>query len=484
MLEYKIVLQYHNRSCNSIYAKHVSCKYILRGVVALGGFFGVVSKEDCGKDVYFGTDYHSHLGTNVGGMAVWSGNSFNRSIHNIENTPFRAKFESELPKLKGNMGIGCISDTEPQPLTVRSRLGQYAITTVGIINNLYEIADKAFTNQHIHFLETNRGAIYPTELVSVIIDQEDSFKDGLLKAQELIEGSCSILILTPQGIYASRDKLGRTPLIVGKKEGSYCVSFESCTFANLGYTFNYELGPGEIIFMTPDGIEKISPPRDKMKICAFLWVYYGYPSSTYEGMNVEIMRYRNGAAMAKNDNVEIDMVAGIPDSGVGHAIGYSNQSKVPYGRPFIKYTPTWARSFMPQDQTIRNLVARMKLMPIPELISDKRLLFCDDSIVRGTQLRETVNLLYKCKAREVHIRSACPPLVFGCKYLNFSTSRSDMDLVARQAIIELEGKEPESFDEYCDPANEKYNRMVKCISKILNFSTLKYQNTAPRACQK
>ena len=442
----------------------------------MGGFFGVVSKEDCVKDVYFGTDYHSHLGTSMGGMAVWSGSSFNRSIHNIENTQFRAKFESELPKLSGNMGIGCISDTEPQPLTVRSRLGQYAISTVGIINNLYEIADQAFTNQHTHFLETNRGAIYPTELVSVIIDQENSFKEGLLKAQELIKGSCSILILTPKGIYASRDKMGRTPLIVGVKEGSYCVSFESSTFANLGYSFNYELGPGEIIFMTPDGIEQLAPPRDKMKICAFLWVYYGYPSSTYEGMNVEIMRYRNGAAMAKNDNVEIDMVAGIPDSGVGHAIGYSNQSKVPFGRPFIKYTPTWARSFMPQDQTIRNLVARMKLMPIPELVSGKRLLFCDDSIVRGTQLRETVDLLYKCNAREVHIRSACPPLVFGCKYLNFSTSRSEMDLAARQAIIELEGKEPDSLEEYCDPASEKYNCMVNCICKRLNFSTLKYQN--------
>ncbi len=442
----------------------------------MGGLFGVASKEDCVMDLYFGTDYHSHLGTSIGGLAVWSGNSFNRAIHNIENTQFRAKFESELPKIKGNMGIGCISDTEPQPLTVRSRLGQYAISTVGIINNLYEIADKTFANQHTHFLETNKGAIYPTELVSVIIDQENSFKDGLLKAQELIEGSCSILLLTPQGIYASRDKLGRTPLIIGEKEGSYCVSFESCTFNNLGFRFKYELGPGEIILLTPDGIEKIAPPGDKMKICAFLWVYYGYPSSTYEGMNVEIMRYRNGAAMAKNDNVEIDMVAGIPDSGVGHAIGYSNQSKVHYGRPFIKYTPTWARSFMPQDQTIRNLVARMKLMPIPELVSNKRLLFCDDSIVRGTQLRETVDLLYRCNAREVHIRSACPPLVFGCKYLNFSASRSEMDLVARQAIIELEGKEPESFEAYCDPTNEKYNSMVNCIRKILNFSTLKYQD--------
>ena len=442
----------------------------------MGGLFGVASNKDCVMDVYFGTDYHSHLGTTRGGMAIWGGNSFDKSIHNIENTQFRAKFESDLSKIKGNMGIGCISDTDPQPLTVRSHHGHYAISTVGKINNLDELTEKAFINQNIHFLETNKSAINPTELVSVIIDQEDSFKNGLLKAQELIEGSCSILLLSPQGIYASRDKFGRTPLIVGKKEGSYCVSFESCTFTNLGYKYNYELGPGEIVLLTPDGIEKISPPREKMKICAFLWVYYGYPSSTYEGVNVEVMRYRNGASMAKNDDVEIDMVSGIPDSGVGHAIGYSNQSKVPYGRPFVKYTPTWSRSFMPQYQDIRNLVARMKLMPIPELVSDKRLLFCDDSIVRGTQLRETVELLYKCNAREVHIRSACPPIVFGCKFLNFSASRSVMDLAARQAIIELEGKEPESFDSYCDPATEKYNCMLHCIRKRLNFSSLRYQN--------
>lgn len=442
----------------------------------MSGFFGVVSKEDCVTDVYFGTDYHSHLGTSRGGMAIWNGKSFDRKIHNIETTQFRAKFESELPKAKGKMGIGCISDTEPQPLTVRSHLGQYAISTVGRINNLYEIVDQELTHRHIHFLETSKGTINSTELVSVIIDQENSFLEGLVKAQEIIEGSCSILLLTPQGIYAARDKLGRTPLIVGCKEGAYCVSFESCTFANLGYAFEYELGPGEIVFLTPDGMEQVAPPRDKMKICAFLWVYYGYPSSTYEGMNVEIMRYRNGAAMAQKDQVDIDMVAGIPDSGVGHAVGYSNQSKVPYGRPFIKYTPTWARSFMPQDQHVRNLVARMKLMPIPELVSGQRLLFCDDSIVRGTQLRETVDLLYKCNAREVHIRSACPPLVFGCRYLNFSASRSQMDLVARRAIIELEGKEPEAFEAYCDPDHEKYECMVNCIRKKLNFDTLKYQN--------
>ncbi|HQL37821.1 MAG TPA: amidophosphoribosyltransferase [Bacillota bacterium] len=442
----------------------------------MGGLFGVVSREDCVMDVFFGTDYHSHLGTSRGGMAIWSGSCFSRSIHNIESTQFRAKFEAELSKKSGNMGIGCISDTDPQPLTVRSHLGQYAISTVGKINNLDEIANKAFSNRNIHFLETNKGVISPTELVSVIIDHENSFKEGLLKAQELIQGSCSILLLTPSGIYASRDKLGRTPLMVGSKEGAYCVSSESCTFANLGYMFDFELGPGEIVLLTPEGVEQISPPGDKMKVCAFLWVYYGYPSSTYEGMNVEVMRYRNGAAMAKNDDLEIDMVSGIPDSGLGHAIGYSNQSKVPYGRPFIKYTPTWSRSFMPQDQNIRNLIARMKLMPIPELVADKRLLFCDDSIVRGTQLRETVDLLYKCSAKEVHIRSACPPILFGCKYLNFSTSRSEMDLAARKSIIRLEGKEPDSFDEYCNPTTDKYHNMVDLICRKLNFSSLKYQN--------
>lgn len=442
----------------------------------MGGLFGVVSREDCVHDLYFGTDYHSHLGTSRAGMAVWNGTGFDRTIHNIENTQFRTKFEADLPKIAGNMGIGCISDTEPQPMTVRSHLGQYAISTVGRINNLDELVEKAFSNRHIHLLEMSRGAINPTELVSVIIDQENSFKDGLLKVQELVKGSCSILILTPQGIYASRDRFGRTPLIIGEKEGSTCVSFESCTFSNLGYKFKYELGPGEIVLLTPETMENVSPPRDKMKICAFLWVYYGYPSSTYEGMNVEVMRYRNGAAMARNDDVEVDLVAGIPDSGLGHAIGYSNHSKIPYGRPFIKYTPTWSRSFMPQNQEIRNLVARMKLMPIPELVSGKSLLFCDDSIVRGTQLRETVDLLYSCDAKKVHIRSACPPLVFGCKYLNFSTSRSEMDLVARQAILELEGEEPEVFDDYVDPNHDKYDAMVKQISKLLNFSTLKFQN--------
>ena len=442
----------------------------------MGGLFGVASKSSCVMDLYFGTDYHSHLGTNRGGMAVWNGSSFVRSIHNIQNIQFRAKFENDLPGMEGNMGIGCISDTEPQPLTVYSHLGHYAITTVGRINNIQALVTKSLEKHNTHFLEMSKGVINPTEVVSNLIDEGSSFKEGILNAQEAIDGSCTMLILTAEGIYAARDRFGRTPLVVGQKEGAYCVSFESCAFPNLGYEMKYELGPGEIVLLTPDGIQKVSPPRDKMKICAFLWVYYGYPSSSYEGMNVEVMRYRNGAALARNDSEEIDLVAGIPDSGIAHAIGYSNESSIPFGRPFIKYTPTWARSFMPQDQNIRNLVARMKLIPITELVKGKRLLFLDDSIVRGTQMRETTELLYNCDAKEVHIRSASPPLVYGCKYLNFSRSNSEMDLVARQVIKELEGNEPPSLDEYTDPNTEKYSCMIDCIRKRLNFTTLKYQS--------
>ena len=442
----------------------------------MGGLFGVASKGNCVMDLYFGTDYHSHLGTSRGGMAVWTGNSFVRSIHNIENIQFRAKFENDLSGLEGNMGIGCISDTEAQPLLVYSHLGHYAITTVGRINNIQDLANKSLAKKNTHFLEMSKGVINPTEVVSSLIDEGESFKDGIQKAQEAIDGSCTMLILTSEGIYAARDRFGRTPLVVGEKEGAYCVSFESCAFPNMGYQMKYELGPGEIILLTPEGVEKISPPREKMKICAFLWVYYGYPSSSYEGMNVEVMRYRNGAALACNDDVEVDLIAGIPDSGIAHAIGYSNESRVPYGRPFIKYTPTWARSFMPQDQNIRNLVARMKLIPITELVAEKRILFCDDSIVRGTQMRETTELLYNCNAKEVHIRSVCPPLVFGCKYLNFSRSNSEMDLVARRAIRDLEGNEPASLDEYCEPDSEKYSCMIAWIRKRLNFTTLKYQS--------
>lgn len=442
----------------------------------MGGVFGVVSKDSCVMDLYFGTDYHSHLGTSRGGMAVWTGKGFARSIHNIENIQFRSKFEVDLSEMKGNMGIGCISDNEPQPLTVYSHLGYYAITTVGRINNVNQLVENCLGKNLIHFLEMSKGEINPTEIVSALIDQENSFEDGIRNAQESIEGSCTMLVLSKEGIYAARDLYGRTPLIIGEKDGAYCVSFESCVFANLGYHMKYELGPGEIVLLTPDGMKQIAAPRDKMKICAFLWVYYGYPASEYEGVNVEVMRNRNGAAMARSDNVEVDLVAAIPDSGVAHAIGYANEAKIPYGRPFIKYTPTWSRSFMPQSQKVRNLVAKMKLMPISDLIKGRRLLFCDDSIVRGTQMRETVELLYSCNAKEAHIRSACPPLVYGCKYLNFSRSNSELDLATRQAIKNLEGNESAALDEYCNPNTERYNCMIEYIRKKLNFSSLKYQN--------
>jgi amidophosphoribosyltransferase len=441
----------------------------------LGGLFGVVSKKSCVTDLYFGTDYHSHLGTSRGGMAVWTGTGFTKSIHNIENDQFRSKFEVDLSKMKGNMGIGCISDSDPQPLTVRSHLGQYAITTVGRINNLKELVDKSLKNNFIHFMEMSDGEVNPTEEVAALIDQEDTFSNGIMSAQEAIKGSCTMLVLTPEGIYAARDRLGRTPLIIGKKTDAYCVTFESCALTNLGYEMEYELGPGEIMLITPEGIECICPPRKEMKMCSFLWVYYGYPSSTYEGMNVEVMRNRNGAALARNDNAEVDLVAGIPDSGVAHALGYSNEARIPFGRPFIKYTPTWSRSFLPQTPEMRSLVARMKLMPINDLIKGKRLLFCDDSIVRGTQMRETVELLYACKAKEVHIRSACPPIVFGCKYLNFSRSRTELDLATRQTIKKLEGNGYTALEEYSDPKTERYQRMVEYIGDRLNFTSLKYQ---------
>lgn len=441
----------------------------------MGGLFGVVSKKSCVTDLYFGTDYHSHLGTSRGGMAVWTGTGFTKAIHNIENDQFRSKFEVDLSKMKGNMGIGCISDSDPQPLTVRSHLGQYAITTVGRINNLKELVDKSLKNNFIHFMEMSDGEVNPTEEVAALIDQEDTFSNGIMSAQEAIKGSCTMLVLTPEGIYAARDRLGRTPLIIGKKTDAYCVTFESCALTNLGYEMEYELGPGEIMLITPEGIECICPPRKEMKMCSFLWVYYGYPSSTYEGMNVEVMRNRNGAALARNDNAEVDLVAGIPDSGVAHALGYSNEARIPFGRPFIKYTPTWSRSFLPQTPEMRSLVARMKLMPINDLIKGKRLLFCDDSIVRGTQMRETVELLYACKAKEVHIRSACPPIVFGCKYLNFSRSRTELDLATRQTIKKLEGNGYTALEEYSDPKTERYQRMVEYIGNRLNFTSLKYQ---------
>lgn len=446
----------------------------------MGGIFGAVSKSDCVMDVFFGTDYHSHLGTRRGGMAVYTGKGFERSIHNIENSPFRTKFERDILEMNGNLGIGCISDNEPQPLIVRSHLGSYAITTVGRINNEAELVESAFQNGTSHFLEMSGEKINATELVASLINQKDSLEEGIVHALDSIDGSMTLLLLTPEGIYAARDKVGRTPMIIGKKEGAYCASFESFAFLNLGYKTERELGPGEVVFITADSVTVKVPARKKKKVCAFLWTYYGYPTSCYEGVDVEQMRYRCGEILAKNDiPVDIDSVAGVPDSGVAHAIGYANQSEIPFARPFIKYTPTWPRSFMPPKQSMRNQIAHMKLIPVDSLIRDKKLLFIDDSIVRGTQMRETVEFLYNSGAKEVHIRSACPPIMYGCKYLNFSRSTSEMDLITRQTIAELEGTDQvseETVQEYSDFSCPKYHKMIDEICKKLNFTSLRYQS--------
>ncbi|MBR6071382.1 MAG: amidophosphoribosyltransferase [Acholeplasmatales bacterium] len=453
----------------------------------MGGFFGVVSKEDCVFDLFFGVDYHSHLGTRRGGMVVLNENGFNRAIHNIENSPFRTKFDHDLSGMKGNMGIGCISDFEPQPLIVRSHHGNYAITTVGKVNNIKELTDFLFNNGHSHFLEMSGGDINQTELVASIINQKDNLIDGLRYAQELIEGSITILILNEKGMYCSRDKYGRTPLVIGKNKVGYCASFESFAYLNLGYKDYKQLGPGEICIVTTDGVKTLVAPGDKMRICTFLWVYYGYPSSSYEGLSVERMRCNCGKYMAMRDNVKPDCVAGVPDSGTAHAIGYSNQSGIPFQRPFIKYTPTWPRSFMPTIQTKRNLIAKMKLIPVHDLIENKSLLLIDDSIVRGTQMRETTEFLYDSGAKEVHIRSACPPIIFGCKYLNFSRSTSEMELITRRMINKLEdGKiSPEILSEYADPNSQRYANMVEEIRKELKFTTLGFNriDDLKKACE-
>lgn len=442
----------------------------------MGGFFGVAAKEDCVFDLFFGTDYHSHLGTRRGGMAVYGKDGFDRAIHNIENSPFRTKFDKDVQTMKGNLGIGCISDFEPQPLIVRSHHGTYAITTVSKINNSDEIIDKIFSNGNSHFLEMSGGDVNPTELVAAIINQKDNLIDGIKYALEIIDGSLSLLLLTPKGIYAARDKFGRTPIVIGEKDSGFCLAFEQFSFLNLGYTVYKELGPGEIDIVTPTGVKTLVAPGKDMKICTFLWVYYGYPSSSYEGISVEQMRYNCGAHMAKRDNVKPDIVAGVPDSGTAHAIGYANESGIPFSRPFIKYTPTWPRSFMPTIQSQRNLIAKMKLIAVHDLIKDKSLLLIDDSIVRGTQLRETTEFLYNSGAKEVHIRPACPPLIYGCKYLNFSRSSSEMDLITRRVIQKLEGGDvtDEILQEYADPDSEKYEKMVEEIRKALNFTSLKF----------
>ncbi len=444
----------------------------------MGGFFGVISKENCVTDLFFGIDYHSHLGTKRGGMAMYDEKiGFQRAIHNIENSPFRTKFEKDVYEMEGFMGIGCISDNEPQPLIVRSHLGHFALTTVGRINNEKELLDKEFSNNNLHFLEMSGGKINATELVASLINQKDSIPEGIRYAQEQIDGSMSILLMTPEGIYAARDKVGRIPVVLGKKENSRCVSFESSSYLNLGYEIDKELGAGEIAFITLDKVETIRPADENMKICAFLYVYYGYPTSSYEGVNVEEMRYRCGKIIAETDDFSgIDFIAGIPDSGVPHAIGYSNFSGIPFARPFIKYTPTWQRSFMPSKQSMRNLAAKMKLLPIDSLIRDKKLLFIDDSIVRGTQMGETVDFLYNSGANEVHIRSASPPVMYGCKYLNFSRSTSELELVTRRAILELEGEGGfDHLEEYSDSKTERYKKMVEKVCEKLNFTTLRYQ---------
>ncbi|MBR1815985.1 MAG: amidophosphoribosyltransferase [Lachnospiraceae bacterium] len=441
----------------------------------MGGFFGVVGKEDCVFDLFFGTDYHSHLGTRRAGMAVYGDDGFEKSIHKIENSPFRTKFDDDANSMHGNMGIGCISDYEAQPILVRSHHGSFAITTVGKINNDKEIIADILKGR-THFFEMSNGEINSTELVAAIINQKDNFIDGIRYAQEIIEGSMSMLILTPKGIYCARDKFGRTPISIGKKENAYCAAFEDFSYFNLGYTTYKELGPGEVVVMEPEGVKTLVAPGNKMKICTFLWIYYGYPSASYEGVSVEEMRYKCGQALAKRDNVKPDIVAGVPDSGTAHAIGYANESGVPFSRPFIKYTPTWPRSFMPTIQSKRNLIAKMKLIPVKELIKDKSLLLIDDSIVRGTQMRETTEYLFENGAKEVHIRPACPPLVFGCKYLNFSRTNSEMELITRDVIAELEGKEvtDDILREYADYNSEKYEIMVEKIRERLNFTSLRF----------
>ena len=440
----------------------------------MGGLFGCASKTDCVNDLFYGTDYHSHLGTKRGGLAVKNSEGYTRSIHNIENDYFRSKFEPDLPKLHGNKGIGIISDYDAQPLIIGSHLGTFAIVTVAKVNNIQTLARKAFKDK-MHFSEMSGGVTNPTELAAMLISEKESFEAGIQNVYDSIEGSCSLLLLTEKGIYAARDKLGRTPIVIGKKDGAYAASSETCAFPNLGYQVEKYLGPGEIVLMTADGFETRKKPHEKMQICAFLWVYYGYPASSYEGINVEAVRNRCGRALAQNDDVEIDYVAGIPDSGIGHALGYAGEKQIPYKRPFVKYTPTWPRSFMPQNQSIRDLVAKMKLIPVRSLIEKQKILFCEDSIVRGTQLKDNVQILFDYGAREVHMRPACPTLIYPCEFLNFSTSRSTLDLAGRQAITEIEGRDDRFLDEYARAGSEKNVQMVANICDRLKLTSLKFQ---------
>ena len=440
----------------------------------MGGLFGVVSKTDCVNDIFYGTDYHSHLGTKRGGMAFVNTSGIKRSIHNIENNYFRTKFEPDLPKFKGKKGIGVISDFDAQPLIISSHLGTFGIVTVGRIRNIKELSARAF-KQKKQFSEILTGDDNPTELAASLICEEESFEEGIQNVFSRIKGSCSMLILTSKGIYAVRDKLGRTPVVIGNKDGAFAAASESCAFPNLGYEVFSFLGPGEAVFITPEGIEQRIPPGDQMQVCSFLWVYYGYPASEYEGINVEWVRNRCGSALAQRDKEKVDFVAGIPDSGIGHALGYASEKKIPYLRPFVKYTPTWPRSFMPQNQELRDLVAKMKLIPIKRLIDGKRILFCEDSIVRGTQLKDNIEILHEYGAQEVHMRPACPCLIYPCEYLNFSTSRSTLDLAGRRMIKKIEGQEDKNLEKYAESGSEKNLEMIDLICKRLQLTSLKYQ---------
>ena len=443
----------------------------------MGGLFGITSKNDCVMDLFFGTDYHSHLGTKMGGLCVYGKDGFDRAIHSIENGPFRSKFEKEITLMTGNYGIGSISDGEPQPLTVFSKQGDYSIGTVGRINNKAELVREMVENGSHQFMTMNGDVVNNTELVAALISTQDTIVEGIRYAQERIEGSLTLLLMTKEGIYAARDRFGRTPLIIGKKKGAYCAASESFAFINIGYKTVKELGPSEIVLITPETMETVSPPAETMRICTFLWTYFGYTTSTYEGVNVEQMRYRSGASIADHDkDLVVDYVSGVPDSGTAHALGYANRSGIPYARPLIKYTPTWPRSFMPQNQKARDLIAKMKLVPVHEIIRDTSFVLIDDSIVRGTQLSETVKYLHENGAKEIHVRSACPPIMYGCKYLNFSRSISEMDLITRRVIFQLEGGEPsqEVMDEYVDSTSQRHADMVERIRQILHFDSLKF----------
>ncbi|HQO38931.1 MAG TPA: amidophosphoribosyltransferase [Spirochaetota bacterium] len=440
----------------------------------MGGIFACSSKSACINELFYGTDYLSHLGTRRGGLATIDHEGIHRTIHSLENSYFRTKFEPELGDLPGNTGIGVISDTDAQPIVLFSHLGRFAIVMVGRITNMDELVRDIFS-RNMHLSETSSGGPSPTEVAGTLITLGDSFEEGIRYAQSRIKGSCSMLVLTDKGVYIARDKLGRTPLITGKRHDAFAVSSETCAFPNLGFEVDRYVGPGEILLMTAEGIEQVRKPGGRMQICSFLWVYYGYPASSYEGINTEQVRYRCGAAIAKREDVQADLVSGIPDSGIGHAIGFAHHAGIPYMRPYVKYTPTWPRSFMPQNQKVRDLVARMKLIPVRELIEGKRVIFCDDSVVRGTQLQDNVQILHEYGVSEIHMRIACPCLIYPCEYLNFSNSRSSLDLAGRKAILELEGSENVALDEYGRDGSERHSAMVEKICSRLKLTTLRYQ---------